>query len=515
MKKIFPYAISIDWLQLNCRSLEPLKRVVEEETISPFVHVEQKSTTLYNRGFIAKERGYGSKVFKSVYLVEEIQKTESGAQRTEPFATIAFDPYCVRLANGQQDADSAGLQPNTCIVKLENKVLYEGNLWERVTRFLDAFYLENRGITRIDVCYDCNYLLNGKSPQKLMADFDAGRIRRAGARDYLAYKSQSIWIRNKVNKENLDPTYYLDELHGKGGENKVKSLTWGFRGRSSLQAQIYNKTAEIKAGKENNPNYKYYIEELWRERGFDEGKDVFRFEVRISADSKELLDINTQRPFKLGIDDVSFQESLEEVFACYANKAFAFFKPDPNIVRQDRLPRLELFCCNMDVSLKKKHFKKDTSHTRTLKILQNYLTNQIKQANSDNSIEQEAERKTIYRMALKWLGRDLFEAKAEDWARDRAKLEADPNYMRSLLAEVAELRQSAPPIFADDELNRKKEKNAQTDAFVVADVYKKTDEDKDLVSMIDNYNEEDEAEITEVLRLERLTDCYGSDDLPF
>lgn len=515
MKKCFPYAISIDWLQLNCRSLEPLKRVVEEETTSPFVHVKQEPTLLYNRGFIAKERGYGSKVFQNVYLVEEIQKTESGAQRTEPFATIAFNPYCVRLANAHQDKNSAGLCPETCIVKLENKVLYEANLWQRITRFLDAFYLENRGITRIDICYDCNYLLNGKSPQKLMADFDAGRIRRAGARDYLAYKSQSMWIRNKVNKENLDPTYYLDELHGKGGENKVKSLTWGFRGRSSLQAQIYNKTAEIKAGKENNPNYKCYIEELWRERGFDEKKDVFRFEVRISADSKELLDLNSKQHFKLGIDDVSFQESLEEVFACYANKAFAFFKPDPNLVRQDRLPRLELFCCNMDVKLKTKHFKKDTSHTRTLKILRNYLNKQIDQANTDNTTEQEAERKTIYRMALKWLGRDLFEAKTEDWARDRAMLENNPEYMHKLLAEVAELRQSAPPIFADDELNHKTEKKAQTDAFAIADVYEKADEDKDLIAMIDNYTEEDEAEIAEVLRLERLTDCYGSDDLPF
>lgn len=515
MKKCFPYAISIDWLQLNCRSLEPLKRVVDEETTSPFIHVEQDPTALYNRGFIAKERGYGSKVFQNVYLVEEIQKTESGAQRTEPFATIAFNPYCVRLSNAHQDAKSAGLCPETCIVKLENKVLYEGNLWERITRFLDAFYLEYRGITRIDICYDCNYLLNGKSPQKLMNDFDAGRIRRAGARDYLAYKSQSMWIRNKVNKENLDPTYYLDELHGKGGENKVKSLTWGFRGRSSLQAQIYNKTKEIKAGKENNPNYKCYIEELWRERGFDEGKDVFRFEVRISADSKELLDLNSKQHFKLGIDDVSFQESLEEVFACYANKAFCFFKPDPNIVRQDRLPRLELFCCNMDVSMKTKHFKKDTSHTRTLKILRNYLTNQIKQANSDNSIEQEAERRTIYQMTLKWLGRDLFESKKEDLKRDREQLKQNKEYMRKLLAEVAELRQSAPPIYADEELNRKKEKKAQTRAFAVADVYDKTSQDKDLVAMIDNYTEEDEAEISEVLRLERLTDCYGSDDLPF
>ena len=515
MKKCFPYAISIDWLQLNCRALEPLKDVVEEKTYSPFVTDKAEKTSLYNRGFIAKERGYGSKVFQNVYLVEEIQKTESGAQRTEPFATIAFNPYCVRLSNAHQDAKSAGLCPETCIVKLENKVLYEGNLWERITRFLDAFYLEYRGITRIDICYDCNYLLNGKSPQKLMNDFDAGRIRRAGARDYLAYKSQSMWIRNKVNKENLDPTYYLDELHGKGGENKVKSLTWGFRGRSSLQAQIYNKTAELKAGKENNPNYKCYIEELWRERGFDEGKDVFRFEVRISADSKELLDLNSKQHFKLGIDDVSFQESLEEVFACYANKAFCFFKPDPNIVRQDRLPRLELFCCNMDVSMKTKHFKKDTNHTRTLKILRNYLSNQIDQANPDNTTEQEAERKTIYRMALAHLSRDLFEAKTNDLKRDREALKDNPIYMHGLIEETAHLRQERPSEFADDELNKETEKKAQTRAFAVADVYDKTNQDKDLVAMIDNYTEEDEAEISEVLRLERLTDCYGSDDLPF
>ena len=67
----------------------------------------------------------------------------------------------------------------------------------------------------------------------------------------------------------------------------------------------------------------------------------------------------------------------------------------------------------------------------------------------------------------------------------------------------------------DDELNKKMEKKTQTRAFAVADVYDKTNQDKDLVAMIDNYTEEDEAEIAEVLRLERLTDCYGSDDLPF
>ena len=109
MKKCFPYAISIDWLQLNCRALEPLKEVVEEKTYSPFVTDKAEKTSLYNRGFIAKERGYGSKVFQNVYLVEEIQKTESGAQRTEPFATIAFNLYCVRLSNVLKDIKSAGL----------------------------------------------------------------------------------------------------------------------------------------------------------------------------------------------------------------------------------------------------------------------------------------------------------------------------------------------------------------------------------------------------------------------
>lgn len=515
MKKCYPYAISIDWLQLNCRALVDLKKVANEKTFSPFAYAPKEQTELHNRGFIAKPRGYGSKVFQDVFLVEEIQKTESGAQRTEPFATIAFNPYCVRLANAQQSADSAGLQPNTCIVKLENKVLYEGGLWERVTRFLDAFYLENRGITRIDICYDCQSLMNGRSPQKLMNDFDAGRIRRAGARDYLAFKTQSAFIKNKVTKDNLDPTYFADDLHGGIAENRVKSLTWGFRGRSSLQAQIYNKTAEIKAGKANNPLYKAYIEQLWQERGFEENRDVYRFEVRISADSKELLDINTQRPFKLGIDDVSFQESLEEVFACYANKAFAFFKPDPTKVRQDRLPKLELFCCNMDVSLKTKHFKKDTSHTRTLKILRNYMTKQINNANPDNCTEQEAERKTIYRMALGWLGRDLFEAKTADMKADRERLKDNPKYMQALIEEVAELRQSAPAVFADDELNRENQDRTKVDAYEVADVYDSREADRELFAMIDNYTEQDEAETAEVLRLERLTDCYGDDNLPF
>lgn len=472
MKKLYPYAISIDWLQLNCSAELPLLQVITKKTKSPRISENQEETELYNRGFIAKDRGFGSKVFREVYEVEEIQKTTSGAQRTEPFATIAFDPYVVRLSNKNKNAENAGLNPSTCIVKIDNKVLYEKDLWLRIARFLDAFYLNYRGITRIDICYDCNYLMNGRSPQRLINDFDAGKIRRAGARDYIAFKTQSAWIRNKVNSKDLDPTYFAGNLHDEGTENRVKSLTWGFRGRSSLQAQIYDKTAEIKAGRENNPNYKRHITELWKSSGIDENKKVFRFEVRITADSKDLLDLNSGEFFKLGIDSLEFQESLEEVFACYSNKAFAFFKPDPTKTHQERLPRLELFCCNTNVQLKCKHFKKETDHTRTLKILKNYLTKSIDKADADTDNEQELTRRAVYSVCLRYLDSDLTDIQKSEAEKIRREAEQLEEVAREKDIQWAKANWEQPFEYADEETNR-------------------------------------------VLALERKTDCYAPDDEPF
>lgn len=497
MKKLYPYAISIDWLQLNCYAEMDLHEVIGKKTSSPRIEFSSGTTEptfLYNRGFIAKDRGYGSKVFREVYEVEEIQKTESGAQRTEPFATIAFNPYAVRLCNKHQSSEDAGLNPRTCIVKIDNKVLYEKDLWARIFRFLDAFYLNFRGITRIDICYDCNYLMNGKSPQKLMNDFDAGKIRRSGARSYIAFKTQSAWIRNKVTRGDLDPTYFAGELHDEGTQNRVNSLTWGFRGRSSLQSQIYNKTEEIKAGRENNPNYKRHITELWESRGLDLSKNVYRFEVRISADSKELLDLNTRNYFKIGLDNLEFQESLEEVFACYANKAFCFFVPDFTKSHQERLPRLELFCCNMDVAMKCKHFKQETKHTRTLTILRNYLSKQIDQADESNDIEAEATRKAVYSVALRYLQQDLTATKVEEEAEARKEAESIKEIEFEKWKQVAYIRQSAPVEFASESDNAEAEARRRTSAYELPDA---------------------EEETKRVLQLERLTDCYGSDDVPF
>lgn len=504
MKKLYPYAISIDWLQINCFAEMDLHEVIDEETTSPRLEFSQKPTRLFNRGFIAKNRGYGSKVFREVYEVEEIQKTKSGAQRTEPFATIAFDPYAVRLSNRHQNKEDVGLNPRTCIVKIDNKVLYEKDLWARIFRFLDAFYLDYRGITRVDICYDCNVLMNGKSPQKLMNDYDAGKIRRAGARSYIAFKTQSAFIRNKVTRGDLDPQYFNGDLHDEQTENRVNSLTWGFRGRSSLQAQIYNKTEEIKAGRLTNPNYKRHITEMWKSRGIDETKQVYRFEVRISADSKELLDLNTRNHFKIGLDNFEFQESLEEVFACYANKAFAFFKPDYTKSHQERLPRLELFCCNTDVALKCKHFRKETKHTRTLTILRNYLSKQVDQADEGNDIEAEATRKAVYAVALRYLRSDLVKVKADEEAEARAEAERIAEVETEKWKQVAKIKQSTPPVFADDAENAEAERKRETSTYNLPDEQQADEEKPDA-----------DEEMHRVLRLERLTDCYASDNALF
>ena len=402
MKRNYPYLISCDWLQLYCQFNLPPMDVLGGSIVFPKLNLSpwesnSISTTLAERGYRGKDRGFGSKVFREVYELTEIE-TE------EPIATIAFDPY-----------STIGMPQNAAILKIENKVLYEPNLWERVGALMDALCLRYVGITRLDICYDCNLLANGRNPQNLCNDFDAGKIRRSGSRDYLAYKTQSAYIKSKETKNNLHPSY--DVADCKGGwnkENRVKSLTWGLRGRSALQCQIYDKTDEIKAGAAQKPGYKQHIVNCWKEAGIDIEKKVWRFECRITADAKDLYDINSQKYFRLGLDDLANQEQLERVFAVYANKGFSFFEFDPTKDRLSRMPKIDLFCCLMDVQVRTKHTPKNPGHSRTYKILTKYLENMAV------SIPHDAEpsllrKKAVYHIAAQILNYDRLQAEGEEF----------------------------------------------------------------------------------------------------
>lgn len=395
MKKYFPYAISVDWLQCYCLATTPLIQVFNRAKLPQSIFFSADADTLQARGYRAESRGYGSKVFREVWNLIEL---ESGEQ----FCTIAFDPY------------SNVIDPTSAILKVENKALYEKDLITRLTKAIEACGMAFQSLSRLDVCYDCNFLLNGRSPQNLMDEFDRGRIRRAGSRQYIAFKTQSAFIKNKTTIEEKSPLYYGNELKGDfETPNRVNSLTWGFRGRSSLQAQIYNKTAEIKQGQVQKQGYKSYIEQHWRDCGLDTDKNVYRFECRITADSKELQDTTTGKNFKLSLDSLHTQKSIEEVFAIYANKAFSFFENN-GASRTDRMPRIELFCIKEKPTAKTKHFPKGDSQTRTIKILLNYLKRRCDDIDSWTCPAEELRKKALYILTAKCFAHDLTDSELDD-----------------------------------------------------------------------------------------------------
>ena len=287
------YAISLDWMQYYCeRSMN--------EIPATFATTKGK--------YEVEKQSYSTNLWLDVYIIKH---------RGREFATLCMNPR------------NSGMPERGCTLKLANRVLYSHEWLTESKLIMAELGLRYKGITRVDVAYDCNVLAGGRSvPSFLMqyfshAPYCEGHIIRSGSRKVTINATRS-------NK----------------GSVEISAMRWGSKG-SDIGAYAYNKSLELREVKD-----KPWIRETWekaglvdafneaewaklsekeKQRKIDQGDvqqlietPVWRFEISIKAHGKDLLNINTGELFKLDINYFESQNAVEILFYTYAAKVFDF-----------------------------------------------------------------------------------------------------------------------------------------------------------------------------------------------
>lgn len=335
------YCISVDWLQIyGTRNLDEIPTVI----------------CGIGRKYDIKQRDIATAVWTEVYDI-----THRGRE-------VATFYRCPR---------SGAMDKFGCTLKLANRVLYCKQYLEILFEFLNLLAIEYKGITRLDLCYDCNYLHAGRTVSEFLMDyfshqpFCEGHIVRKGSR-----RVQIVGSRSNL------------------GVTRISGMRWGSP-QSDIGAYCYNKSLELLEVKD-----KPWIRETWEENGLindwkkekfdampDEKKKrlinigdsedyvqtpVWRFEISIKSKAKDILNIKTGELFKLKLDYLSSQEQVETLFYTYAARVFDF-RISTGQTRIENYKDLQIFESAKEVTQKPVHLNLFADTGRTEKMIVNKL----------------------------------------------------------------------------------------------------------------------------------------------
>lgn len=332
MPKIhYPYVIGIDWLQLYV--LNHYSFPEDKEQRGQYI-VTKKELRTRHYGLLL-EFFYVDKSTRGEYLIKV------GEMTTQPLSSI--------------------LPPNAGHLKLENQILYTSKWHEYLKDILNLFDIEYRTISRVDVYYDCNKFYMGRTADRLIKDFLSCKILKIGSTkcsihcDTLGYK-----IPSTTRKNQIECNY---------GRAEYSTITWG-KITSGIQHQIYNKSKELAEGK-----FKSWIVDTWERAGLDIS-NVWRSEIRICKQGKNILLLESGDIFSLGYSEIRDQESIEELFMSYADKYFRFVKRDYHN-RKQRMEAIKLYDyrSEKELSIKPKISRVKSFTSKTMKVVTNVLEN--------------------------------------------------------------------------------------------------------------------------------------------
>lgn len=334
---------SLDWVQLYCDARHA--KIIDgyDVLVSPIAdkwgnHREYRLTD-------AKEYIKGYAFNRSVYY------------RSYTVAVIAWSP---RNANND---------PFGCAIKVANAVLYVADWHFILADILASLGWVARSVTRIDICCDLNYFVNGLLPETFI-------------RKYLMRKG-ATYIRDGSNKW---ACYGLKELHN----NEFESIRWGSR-KSGVSVYLYNKSKElgthlIKRSKSDadlsddegrvsiGQKYKPYIVASWEKACLDVRK-VWRVEISINSSGRGLKDVNSGFIRSLFVDELNTQLGIESIFKVFARRYFSFRKVERGCSSRKRdLPHVELLDFSGETILKPTTLYHSGKSTRTERIVCRELT---------------------------------------------------------------------------------------------------------------------------------------------
>lgn len=312
------YCISVDWLQVCCYS--------------------------NNLAFLLNN-DYYNKVDSLPYWLElQPLETRSFARFIRVHTKVGNDwRYCADILAVPR---STMLNSNIVLVKIHNRFLYSQNYIKLLYNICNTFKLSIKGLTRLDICYDCNSFHNGLKPHKFIkefvtAEFDSPRyIYKVGAKQFRVYGGKSV-----------------------SSATKFSGIEFG-SGKSSKRCYIYDKTRELAEVKD-----KPWIRQYWQENGLisDEKTHVYRAEISIKCDGMDLLNMSTGELFKLSPEYLRSQPAIEKLFHFYAAKMFRFHRKGKHTRVRD-YDRIELFENSPIITCKPKKVCVNADTGRTEKI---------------------------------------------------------------------------------------------------------------------------------------------------
>lgn len=307
-------AISVDWLQTFCLGTE----IQEGEYVS---------------------RGYKFRV--------QLQPNET--PQFKRVYKVYYKKY--QCAIIQQQPRTSVINPNATLVKIDNRILYCHSYIDILYAIQEALHLKYKGITRIDICYDCNFYAGHRSPVKFINQYVGEKVEsekflhRSGSNQFSCYGSKSA-----------------------SSSARVTSIRFGSTA-SRVGAYIYDKTQELKEVKD-----KPWIRDTWKKNGIisDDENHVYRSEISIKAQGVDLLNLSSGELFKLNPQYLNNQDAIERLFYIYANKYFDFrVRKNAKLVKH--FTKIELFEHKDELTAKPYNISNCADTGRMEKICENKL----------------------------------------------------------------------------------------------------------------------------------------------
>lgn len=310
----YPYCISVDWFEVCCYGAP----------------IEQGERIIGSMKYQIVDTEKSTRIFKKLYKV---------IYRGLEYFYI------------QQIPISGALKKGLTLVKIANRVLYSEKYVSLLLDLLKSLSLQYKGVSRLDIAYDCNYFCNGRSPKRFLHDYICKPIEQKGG-IYLANVKKHVSFFEKSISSNTHYSY-------------VK-FGMGTGGRS---AYMYDKSLELREVKD-----KPWIRKMWADNGLidDEKTHVWRSEISIKAQGKQLLNLDTGELFALHPTFLDTYEKICKIFHFYASKAFDFRINEGQKNRRN-FPPLRLFDTRIDITCVPKKVSICADSGRSEKVCRNTL----------------------------------------------------------------------------------------------------------------------------------------------
>lgn len=284
--------INLDWLQVFCHGKE----------------LSQKDFWNNSTKITAQDSGKETLVFLKLFYIY--------------FGNI-------KVAEVQQHPRSKIIHSDATIVKLENRVLYSTQYVYVLQTIFQTYNLHYKGITRIDICLDSQEILFKGGVQKFLKS----TIKKEENEKGFIYN-------NPYNST----TYHV--TRNGTGQSRITSVKWG-SAKSAITCKCYDKTLELIEVKDkpwirrcwelNDIDYQYNDDELFALTDKQKKKlvstiglaqfvkkPVYRWEISIKAEGREVVRTEDGEILQLSLDDVENSLLVRNIFFSFARHYFDF-----------------------------------------------------------------------------------------------------------------------------------------------------------------------------------------------